>query len=384
MSTGLYKSGYSCGTGVLKHADNCAYIRRTLGINQQSDDLLAEELGDVALASIFRFWLLRALLYSSDVALSCLAAGVIGAARSLDPRYYLISTVAGAEWTTDEEYLSWPSAIVKYAGAHMRRLHTGKGQDASLAWSDATSDIYACHFNCMQRSLASTVSDDADIDRQTMLRLYEQGVLMRPTPKAWSGFCQRVDLLTGNCFHLRAGVPGCRLSFKFANGNPGTKPWAPARTMSMLDYASAIMPAVAFPALHGTGVIRDGVRASYAAFASERQRFAMWVCGNSPEPAAQLQCFDLLVASLFDRLPYVPKSPVPPDHTGAHRFYNKAWLYCDRWGNSLDEQATNIAYPWVKRDGSTVAMRLPPWSGSGGVACPNITPTSIGVLDTPT
>lgn len=285
-------------------------LRRQLSLPEVNDDPISGPLGDVPVASIARFHLLRRLLRSNEPAIACLAAGIIGAARHmwsavcwrpLAPKDMgLVGMHLGFRST---EQSSWPSAVIKCAGAHLQMLANGRNyrSTANDIGRKESHTVYTFEWSCLSEYWASTISDDSGIRRNDVTNLREKGVLVKPTASVWIKVCQAMNKLAPNQFSL-AAIPSCRCTYRQNNGKHRSQPLAPARTLAMLQYAADILPHAAVGVIAGTDWRSDVVH-DIARFQQERERYAMWAAGNTADISLQVSMFDLLVTFLFDRMP---------------------------------------------------------------------------------
>ena len=363
------KAGYMYGPNdtLIPHP-NCNWIRGVLGCNRPSpdDDPITGPLGDVAMASIVRFVLLKHLLRSDCMALASLAAGIIGATRTLSHSFTYANSLGFH--MGHSTYESWPSAIIKCAGAHMHRMflisqRANKGIGNGLLRS-MTDRMYTFVWNCIPHCLASTLSDDSGLRRDHVTELREDGVLVRPSPSAWKSLCEVLSLLTPNSF---SGVPKCRLAYRQSNGKWGEQPLAPARTLAMLQYACSVLPSAARQIISHDSVKAD-MATEYARMQQERERFAMWACGNSSDITAQMHCFDLAVSCLYDKM----QGCTDRDRVFSwHRQLYACWKHHEH-DNSL---------PFVMTPDGAVTMQVPPWAQTSAPEITEIVGRRVGIFE---
>jgi hypothetical protein len=227
-----------------------------------------------------------------------------------------------------------------------------------------TDRLYTFVWNCVPQCLASTMSDDSGLRREHVTALREDGVLTRPTPSSWHALCEKLALLSPNAFK---GAPKCRLSYRQSNGKFGQQPLAPARTLAMLHYACSVLPSAARQLVSHDSVKAD-MATEYARMQQERERFAMWACGNSTNITAQMHCFDLAVAVLYDKM----QGSSDRDNVFSWQRKLYACWKAHQYDNSL---------PFVLTQDGPVTMQVPPWADSSAPEVPEIIGRRVGIFE---
>jgi len=361
------KAGYSSGTyhnqAALLPSDKMdVFERRNFGI-EDSDDPICGTVGDVAAAAIIRWHVLKHLLNSNDVALACFAAGIIGANRLLNSGWF---------WTHDRgwvpnpnmpvSYRSWPSAVVKCAGAHLHRL-TNRGADDTpdLTYSQHNKP-YVMIWACLHEFAASTLSDDGGLRYKDVSRLKRMGILAKPKPSEWDNLCDVLSFYSRNGF---TGRPECRAAYRQSSGDKGVQALAPARTLALLNYACQVAPCAAAQIV---GAKREDIRHDIHVFSEERRRYALWASGNTPYLNQQMQMFDLLVAATFDRCAHHRWQD--PDGGGP----NGPRLYASVYDQIATQRLS------TQMDGQVVQMELPPWAATSTLKTGEIVVRKAGIF----
>lgn len=326
----------------LNESDNALYIRNLTGVKADDPDTdpITAGIGDAALASIARFHTLRRLIESPCIAISSLAAGIVGAARLLSPHLVWVPQIGGGDFRP--LHSSWASAVVKVAGAHTTML-CNRGDELD----QLERGIYRFVWCCAMDWRDSAISDDAYVNRNDIKLLRERGVLVRPKPSEWAKLCQCFALLGPNSF---VGEPVCKMAWRQHNGKVKSTPLAPARTLAVLGYAADHFRRVAGLALKEQSVLRS-IRCAADELNNERRRYAMWASGMSPNLSLQMQMFDCAVVRMYDAM-------IP-----SHREGLAASPYGLLYGQPQDTQLSAL-----DSQHCTVEWSLPPWAKD----CPGV------------
>lgn len=265
------------------------------------EDPMVAPLGDVAVAAIIRCHVLMSLVHDVDPMLSALAAGMVRASQLLDPYRYLMC-ISGSKdpckWGLQSEYQCdhWESSVAKCAvGQFMSRVSEGNkfhflpsDYYNSLRWGDRRPS---------SKSICSTVSHHAYLQPNDVASLRKDGLLVKPSEKRWFDIMRPIAMLMPNGM---APVKMPRLWTRHRNTqNDRDFPLIPVMALSLLEYASGVLPMAAANKIMSTaGVIREAV----SELNNERYRYALWVAGCADDVAAQMHGFDLAVADMFDSM----------------------------------------------------------------------------------
>jgi hypothetical protein len=309
------------------------------------DDPLVAPLSDVAVAAIIRCHVLMALAHDVDPMLASLAAGMVRASQLLANHRYLVnSETPGNRWVIGTDYGAnhWESCVAKLTAGQFTAPKRGGNQYHHLP-----GDYYELlHYNQKPRnkSISSTVNHYCFPQPKEMAQLRRQGLLVRPSQHQWFSVMRPIAMLMPNGMSP-SKMP--RLHTRHMNTlNDRDFPLVPALTLSILEYASKVLPMAACCKLRdASGTIRDAVQQ----MDYERQRYAVWVSGNTDDVPTQMMGFDLAVADMYDSM--APGTLLyRPDRFPSLKFYRE-------WGPDQ--------IPRVK-------FLMPPWRESVTLSVPNV------------
>lgn len=360
MTTATKTVKYQCPNYGMKHCymegpggelDTCAentlrWMRRfRLSLpwdSKEWDDPMVAPLGDVAVAAIIRCHVLMALAHDADPMLSSLAAGMVRASQLLsDYRHLKFGEVSGGGWAvlTDWEANHWESCVAKCtAGQFVSR----KGQANSYHHLPGDYyDLLKYHQRPRQKNISSTVNHYVFVQPKEVADLRRQGLLVRPSEHQWFSIMRPIAMLMPSGMSPDK-MP--RLHTRHRNTtNDRDFPLVPLLTLSLLEYASKVLPMAAYCKLRDAGgMIRDAVQS----MEYERQRYAVWVSGNTDDVPTQMMGFDLAVADMYDSMN--PGTLLyRPDRFQSLRFYRE-------WGDQRIPRVKFLTPPW--RDSVTLSV----------------------------
>lgn len=306
------------------------------------DDPLVAPLSDVAVAAIVRCHVLMALAHDADHMLSSLAAGMVRASQLLNAyRHLTNSETDGSRWTigSDWEAWHWESCVAKCTAGQFVSCSNAVNMYHHLPGDYY--DLLKYSRRPVQKNISSTVNHVCFLQPKEVAELRRQGLLVRPSEHQWLGIMRPIAMLMPNGM-APTRLP--RLHTRHRNtSNDRDFPLIPLLTLSVLEYASKVLPMAANCKLRDTsGIIREAVQQ----MDYERQRYAMWVSGNTDDVPTQMMGFDLAVADMYDSM--TPGVHLyQPERFPSLRFYRE-------WGDQRIPRVKFLTPPW--RDSVTLSV----------------------------
>lgn len=358
-----------------------SWVRSRLGVPLAPGEGLGEDfgvLGDLAFSAILRTSFVKWMLHSDRMELTCLAAGLVGAARDMADMFRVVSLAGGSPVFTCKcsQNASWESCVLKIAGKH--GLTLGRSILPTNRYVDENvGSLHTYVGSCLTEYKGSCVSDDAHVRASDVTRWRRSGYVTPVAKGRWEKLVQGMRAFVGPMLlSVRSHAP--RMAIRAHHGGERIFRLAPTTCLHLLEAALCIAPGYCRNIVDNTA-FRLHVTSLYRSLSDERQRFVLWACGNSADPAAQAKLFDALVALTLDLYPH----KVDPNDsfvlaTRAVSRDLRAFLYCNAQGQ---RGASDLAASWRfwDKDNGFTDMVLPPWS-LPGVVIPPVVTTRFGVV----